>query len=42
MSYRNGDIRWEISKSLKVVWRIFALALTVSDIKKIKFVTFKR
>ena len=28
----NGDIRWEISTILKVTWRIFATAVTVSEL----------
>ena len=29
---RNGAIRWRISTSVRVIRRIFAIALTVSDI----------
>ena len=29
---RHGAIRWQISKSIKVVWHIFALALTVNEL----------
>ena len=28
----NGAIRWRIATSVKVAWRIFALALIVSEI----------
>ena len=27
----NGAIRWRISTSVKVIWRVFAIALLVSD-----------
>ena len=30
--YRNGFIRWQISTSIKVVFNMFAPAVTVSDI----------
>ena len=32
----NGAIRWRISTSAKVIWQIFAKALTVSQILKFK------
>ena len=31
-NFRNGNIHWQISKSLKVIRCIFALALTISVI----------
>ena len=31
-NFHNGLIRWQISQSIKIIFNIFALALTVSEI----------
>ena len=41
-SFRNGVIRWQISKSIKVVLRIFTPALAVSEILSFQIVDLQK